>query len=384
MNADTITIQGLRAVERAEVIIGAPRMTAQFEYLGKTVFSEYAPDKAAGVIYGNESADFCVLVSGDTGFYSAAEGLCEALKDCTLTLIPGVSSLSYFFARLKRPWQNAAIISRHGRNANLADAVRRNPLTFALTGNNVKNLADELIAAGFGGLTVYIGENLGLPGERILTLPVSGLQSEAINGLTVLLVENPHSDRRARSGIPDGEFIRGGIPMTKSETRAITLSKLALPPESVCWDIGAGTGSVTVEMALAAYEGHVYALDKKEEAIALVRANCVAFHVGNVTPLLGEAPAALKGLPAPDTVFIGGSSGRLSDIFNALLNKNPRARVVINAVALETLDGAAAAFAAHGIDPDISQISVTHVKPLGGLRVLRPASPVFILSGGGG
>jgi precorrin-6Y C5,15-methyltransferase (decarboxylating) len=383
MSADTLTAQGLRAVEQADVLIGAPRLTAQFDKLGKPSFAEYAPEAVACVVNRYESGRFCVLVSGDTGFYSAAEGLCATLRDCSPVLIPGVSSLSYFFARLMRPWQDAEALSCHGRSANLVDAVRRNRLTFALTGGNMAELGENLTRAGFGELTAHAGENLGSPEERILRLPVSGLSAAGIGKLAVLLVENPGYDRRIRFGIPDGEFVRGDVPMTKAETRAVMMSRLALFPEAVCCDIGAGTGSVTVEMALAAYEGRVYALDKSEEAIRLVKANCRVFHIGNVTPVLGEAPGALEKLPPPDAAFIGGSSGRLGEIFDVLLMKNPRVRMVVNAVTLETVHEATEVFTAHGIAPDIVQIGVARAKPVGNLHMLQAGSPVFILSGGG-
>lgn len=383
MGAGTLTAEGMDAVEQADVLIGAPRLVAQFKKLGKPSFAEYAPDAVARFVNGHESGRFCVLVSGDTGFYSAADGLCAALKDCSLTLIPGVSSLSYFFAKLMRPWQDAAVISCHGRRANLVEAVRRNRLTFALTGGNAAVLGAELIRAGFGELAVHIGENLGTPQERILALPVSGLPAAGTGSLAVLLVENPGCDSRVRCGIPDGEFIRGGVPMTKAEVRAVTMSKLALRPKAVCCDIGAGTGSVTVEMALAAYEGQVYSLDKSEEAIRLVTANCRAFHIGNVTPVLGEAPEALETLPPLDTAFIGGSSGRLGEIFGALLIKNPCIRIIVNAITLETVHEAVESFTAHGIAPDIMQIGVAHTKPIGNRHMLQAGSPVFILCGGG-
>ena len=159
--------------------------------------------------------------------------------------------------------------------------------------------------------------------ERLLTCPVSEIQALDAGALCVLLIENPNYDSRIRLGIPDEEFIRGNVPMTKAEVRAVSLSKLNLSPHSVCCDIGAGTGSVTVEMAVAAYQGHVYAVEQIEEATALIRENCGNFHIGNVTVIPGNAPEALDNLPTLDAAFIGGNGGQLKEIVSALLKNNP-------------------------------------------------------------
>lgn len=383
MSADTLTAEGLRAIEQAQVLAGAPRLVALFAHLDRPSFPEYAPQGVASLVGESPAQRFCVLVSGDPGFYSAAEGLCAALAPHDVRVVPGVSSLSCFFARLKRPWQEAATVSCHGRRANLVDAVRRNALTFALTGGNVPQLGAALTQAGFGGLTVHIGQDLGMPGERIFSLTAAELPTARLGNLAVLLVENPCPDSRVRFGIPDEAFLRGRVPMTKSEVRAVTLSRLDLSPGGVCCDIGAGTGSVTVEMALAAHQGQVYAVDQNPAAIELIRANCRAFHLGNVTAVLGGAPEALAELPPFDAAFIGGSTGRLPGIFEALFAKNPRVRVVVNAVTLETLQAAAQAFSARGIALEITQVSAARAKPLGNTHMLEACSPVFVLSGGG-
>ena len=381
MSAGTLTVEGLSAVERADLLLGAPRLVAQFG--AKPSVAGYTPEAVRQALNGYETGRFCVLVSGDTGFYSAAEKLCAALTDCEVTLVPGVSSLAYFFARLKLAWQDAAAVSCHGRGANLADTVRRNRLTFVLTGGNAAELGESLAQAGYGALCVHVGENLGMAEERVHTMPVSALPSAGIGKLAVLLVENPGGDSRVRFGIPDAEFTRGDVPMTKAEVRAVTLSKLALHPGAVCCDIGAGTGSVTVEMALAAYGGTVYALDKNAEAIRLVVENCRGFHIGNVKTIVGDAPEALADLPPFDAAFVGGCSGKIGAVFDAVLGKNPRARVVVNAVTLETLHAATQAFGAHGIEPEMMQLGVTRLKRTESLHMLQAQSPVFILSGGG-
>ena len=383
MGADTVTGDGLRAVERAETLLGAPRMLSAFSCFDKPSYVEYEPEKVKALLDESELSRFAVLVSGDTGFFCAADGLITALSGYEVKLIPGVSSVSYFLAKLKRPWQDAALISCHGRGTNLVDIVRRNRLTFALTGGNIDVLAKGLIEAGYGGLTATVGENLGGENERIFTLPVNELIKASIAKLSVLLLENPNADARTRFGIPNEEFIRGNVPMTKSEVRAVSLSRLALSPDAVCCDIGAGTGSVTVEMALAAYNGHVYAVDQNEEAVSLIAENCRRFHIGNVTPMLGSAPEALFSLPPLDAAFIGGCGGAMEDVFAAVLLKNPYARIVVNAITLETLYAAVEAFKAHDIVPEIVQLNAARAKPAGGLHMMLAQNPVFIVSGGG-
>jgi precorrin-6Y C5,15-methyltransferase (decarboxylating) len=383
MGAGSITAEGLRAIERAQVLLGAPRMLAAFADAQRPAHAVYAPDRVREIVEQGDFERFAVLVSGDTGFYSAAEGLTAALSGCDVRLIPGISSVSYFFARIKRPWQGAALVSCHGRTANFVDAVRRNRLTFALTGGNVGALARELVRAGFGHLAATVGQDLGTDDERIFTLPADQLAQAPVGNLAVMLVDNPDADARIRFGIHDEEFIRGDAPMTKSEVRAVVMSRLMLPPDAICCDIGAGTGSVAVEMALAAHEGHVYAIDKKEEAIHLIVENCRRFHVGNVTPVPGRAPDALFDLPPLDAAFIGGSGGGMAGIFAAILSKNPLARIVVSAVALETIGAALAAFQAHGIAPEIVQLGAARARRAGSLHMMLAQNPIFILSGGG-
>lgn len=385
MGADTLTAEAACALAQADLWLGAGSVLAQFAPADKPWQSGYTPQAVAAAIEECPATRFAVLVSGDSGFFSAAAGISAALADdmrYTLRVLPGISSLSYLFSRLCRPWQEVAVISQHGRQGNLVDTVRRNRLTFVLSGNLAVEGA-ALAAAGFGGLQVWLGEELGRPGERILVTTAAALAASGGGGQAVFVVENPDFDSRTRVGITDSAFQRSHVPMTKAEIRAVVMSKLALAPQAICADIGAGSGAVTVEMALAAYAGHVYAVDQDPEAIRLVEANCRAFHLGNVEAVLGSAPAALADLPPLDAAFIGGSSGALPAIFSLLRSRQPRLRLVVTAVTLETLTAAQAAFAEQGIVAEIVQISVARAEAAGSLHMLRPLSPVFILSGGG-
>lgn len=383
MGPDTVTGEGMAALRSAELLLGAPRLLAGFAGLNKPMAAEYAPAQVAAQVRGTGAAEIAVLVSGDVGFFSVAQGLTRVLDFCRVELVPGVSSLHYFFARLGRPWQGAAVLSCHGRQAPLVETVRRNGETFVLTGGNLPELGRALTEAGFGSLTVQVGEDLGLPTERLRTCRTEELVGLSASSLTVLLVENPDPDSRCPTGLPDEAFQRGQVPMTKAEVRAVILSKLALRPEAICADIGAGTGSVTVEMALSAWRGRVYAVERGQEGADLIRENCRRFHVGNVTTLLGTAPEALADLPPLDAAFIGGSGGRMGAILDAVLGKNPAARVVVSAIALETVQQTMEAFARYGIQPEIVQVSVARTRPTGGLHLLMAQNPIFLLCGGG-
>ena len=163
--------------------------------------------------------------------------------------------------------------------------------------------------------------------------------------------------------------------------RAAVLAKLEVRDGAVYWDVGAGTGSVSVELALLAPRSRVYAVECRGEACALIRANRERFAAYNLTLAQGRAPQALEELPAPDGVFIGGSDGELLPILQAALEKNPAARVCLTAIAVETLGAAAAALAQLGMEPRITQLTVARSKPAGGLNLMLGQNPVWIVTG---
>ena len=380
MSRSTLTAQALEAVKQADLLIGAPRMLSEFKDLKKNTSVAFLAQDILGVIRSSEAERIAVLFSGDVGFYSGAAGLLSILDPGSVTVYPGISSAVYFFAKCGRPWQDATLVSCHGLDTDLVSPVRRNSEVFALTGGNVEELAGSLIRAGFGDLKVTVGESLSYNDEKIWSTKVSDLPGRSFSSLTVLLIDNPAPESCVRSGIPDEEFVRSSVPMTKSEVRAVCLSKLHVRPSDVCYDIGCGTGSVTVEMALAAYEGRVYAFDKKQEAVDLTQQNCVAFHLGNVTAVTGKAPEVLNGIPDPDVVFIGGSSGKIGPILRLLYARNPSVHFVITAICLETLTDAVSGLKAIGRDPEIVQISAARTKAVASLHMLEAQNPIFIIS----
>ena len=226
-----------------------------------------------------------------------------------------------------------------------------------------------------------MGENLGTPDEKIHFGTAQELAGQTFASLSVLLVEHAVHPERRTPGLPDEAFIRGEVPMTKQEVRVAALAKLAVRPADTLWDVGAGTGSVSVELALAAPQGHVYAVECEPDACALIRRNREKFAAWNLSLIEGCAPAALEALPAPDAVFIGGTKGSMAAVVDTVLAKNGNARICIAAIALESLSAAIAALTAHGLSAEVTQLAVSRTRPAGRLHLLTANNPIFLITG---
>ena len=336
MTADAET-----AIRNADCLIGAQRMLDAVATPGQAQYSAIAPQTIADFITAHrEYRRFAVVMSGDAGFFSGAKKLLPLLKDCRTEVIPGLSSLVTLCARLQISYEDVFVVSLHGRDHNIVPDVRAHRRVFALVGgeNGIGQLCAKLTQAGLGKVTVHIGQRLSYPDERI----VSGTAEELVQGcydsLSVALIENETPDAVVTHGLPDTAFLREEkIPMTKSEVRAVALSKLRLTENAVCWDVGAGTGSVAIEMALQAKNGWVYAIEQKDAALQLLEENKNAFCAENLTVVPGTAPEVCQALPAPTHVFIGGSGGNMRKILDLVLRKNPHARIVATAISLESI-----------------------------------------------
>lgn len=380
----TLTLEGKKALNEAELLIGAKRITEAVQKPGQMVLHEYRSEKI--VEYIREHPKYrtvAIALSGDVGFYSGAKKLIDQL-DGNVEVICGISSVVYFMSKIGLSWDDAKIVSAHGRNCNLISLIRHNPKVFSILGteDGVAVLASRLVYYGMGDVTLYVGENLSYENEKIFHDKAANLTEYRGDALSVVTACNEKATPlSAVHGISDGEFLRGKAPMTKEEVRTVSLSKLRLSEDSVCYDVGAGTGSVSVEMALRAWMGQVYAIEKKEDALALLKENKKKFAVDNLVIIPGVAPEAMTELPAPTHAFIGGSSGNMQDIINLLLEKNPKVRIVINCITLETVTEAMNAIRDFGLeDVDIVQLAAARSKSIGRYHMMMGENPIYIIS----
>lgn len=383
---ENLTLQGLAALRQADLILGARRLLAVLPAgCTENRAAAYRPDEVAELLQTSGAENAVLVYSGDTGFYSGASSMLEKLEALGVRarVLPGLSSIQLLAAALGRPWQEWNLVSAHGRTCDpVAECMQGRP-TFFLTGGSEDpaTLCAQLAAEGFGDVQGVVGQCLGTPEEKLFRGSVKELAAGRFNSLSVLLVEAAEVLPRRAPGLPDEAFERGDVPMTKQEVRAAVLAKLAVRPEDILWDVGAGTGSVSVELALAAPRGRVYAVECRPEGCALIKANREKFRTRNLVLVEGLAPAALSDLPAPDAVFIGGSKGSLAAIVDAALDKNPDARICVSAIALETLSAAVAALTAKGRTVQVSQLAVSRAKAVGGLHLMMAQNPIYLITG---
>lgn len=419
----TLTGEAQEALNNAGLVFGAGRMLdSASAYIGRgaacypyymakdiiPVIKRYENDTAGMLTAGGDmsgSLNAAVLFSGDTGFYSGAAKLKEALEAegyTRVTIYPGISSVSYLAAATGNAWQNAKLLSIHGMSdkrraeALVKDAVRCNERTFVLVSgrDDVQRVSAWVsdIKAGcsgdsvMGSIRIIAGYNLGYDDEKI-TEPATSGDIAGQNGLYTLLILNDRPERkRLVPGICDEEFRRDmKVPMTKKEIRVAAISSLEIRSGAVVYDIGSGTGSIAVECAMLSPDIKVYAFECNEKAQKLLRENMERFGTANVYPVDCMAPEVLdtEGLEPPTNVFIGGSKGQLEDIVEKVWKLNPEAVIVISAVTLETLariTGLAEKSTddEYNVRCEVVQMQVNQVRQAGSYHMMQGTNPVFL------
>ena len=383
-DADAMTVQAANTLREADLLIGASRMLASLPAHTGREMSAYRPGDILSILERERPERACVLYSGDPGFWSGAEKLIPLLREKGMgfRILPGLSSVQLLAARLGRSWKDWMLLSAHGQEEALLSRLKEGKPVFLLTdgADSPGKLCQTLIDAGLGELTVTVGESLSYPKERITTGKAREFVSRIFSPLNAVLIDPAPVSTQRTPGIPDADFIRGEVPMTKQEVRAVILAKLAVKPSDLCWDIGAGTGSVSVELAMQGKE--VWSVEYREDACELIKENREKFCAWNLHLSRGKAPEALCGLPTPDKVFIGGTEGELCPILRKAAEGDSALRVCVSAITLETVGEAVEEMKTLGMEPEVVQIAVSRTRWVGGKHLLQAQNPVFLITGG--
>lgn len=351
-----------------------------------------------------------LLASGDPLFFGIGRKVIGEFGENRVEILPDLSSIQIAFSKIKEPWDDVFLMSLHGG----PDPEKRRRLPYEIDDipsllqahNKIAVLTDRENSPSeiarripstpeFTSLKIFVCEKLGYPDEKITSGTPDKIAEMIFSDPNVVILVNREEERK--KGIAEGKSItnntgpsfglsereithsRGLI--TKDEVRAVSIHKLRLPKKGILWDIGAGSGSVSIETARLYPELKVFAIEKNEEQLAHIRDNKIKFGTPNIAITSGEAPEALKDLPSPDRVFIGGSGGQLPGIIRRIRERMPKGVVVLNAVTLETLYEALPVLESNGFETEISQISVSRSKILNGQRHMTALNPVFVIRG---
>ena len=380
--------RALELVGQAELLIGGERQLALFpDFKGEKVAVGAHPSEVVGNL-AQEKRMTVVLASGDPLFFGIGRLLLRNLPAERLEFVPNVTSIQCAFAKIREPWDDAVFVSAHGRGVKGAvDRIVANDKAAVLTDevNTPAAIAKELIDRGRDGYAAYLCENLGTVEERIIETDVKGLAEVVAAPLNVLILIKKYESVDARYvptlGIPDDQFATVRKLITKEEVRVVTLAKLKLRHDMTLWDVGAGSGSISIEADHLLPNGRIFAIERNEECREFIKENLGKFNTRNVALVEGVAPECLDDLPDPDRVFIGGSGGQLWKILATADRRLPAdGRIVLNAITLDTLTSALEFFDNSGYEVEVTTVNIARTRPLTDYKMFEAYNPVYILS----
>lgn len=409
-NTDGMTREAYHAFEEAEIIFGAERMLENLPGKGIKVPYYRADDIISYLIEHPQYTKVAAAFSGDSGFYSGAQSMKKALEEANekgilkseTTILPGISSVSALAARLGVSWNDAVLASIHGRRTNVVNLVRKNTKVFLLLSgkNDFEMLVNKFREAGINHVKISAGYRLSYPDEKLFTFYLDEFETKLFDlpeGVYTCLIENEDCEEQILTpGIDDEIFSRTKVPMTKNEVRVLSISRLELTKNAVVYDVGSGTGSVSIECARLSPDIFVFAIEQKEEAANLTKENAVRLGLSDQILVINKkAPEGFEELPTPTHVFIGGSSGALSDILSAIQKKlivkentkgktdkaSKGVRVVINAVSLETIAQITKLIQTYPVKHvQLTQIQASRAHKLVSYNLMQAQNPVLIAS----
>lgn len=378
----------LDLVEQADVLIGGGRQLKLFpDFSGKTltIGTDLAPVIECLV---QNQGSAVVLASGDPLFFGIGRYLLRNLPEAALEFVPNVSSVQYAFAKIREPWDDAVFVSAHGRGMKGAvDQIVAHDKIAILTDeiNTPQTIARELIERGRDGYSAYLCENLGTSEEKITHTELKELLDITAAPLNVLILIKEYDAGGDGIGpclgIADEEFVTVKKLITREEVRAVSLAKLRLRQDMTLWDIGAGSGSVSIEADHLMPNGQIFAVERNPQCLAYLKENLKKFNSRNITPVEEAAPACLDDLPDPDRVFIGGSGGHLWKILEASDGRlSTGGRVVLNATTLDTLTAATEFFENAGYELEVTTVNISRTRPLTDYKMFEAFNPVFVMT----
>lgn len=365
-------------LQHCGLIVCSKRLAACLDTPSAEIFPITPLQEAfARIERGLESGNVAVLASGDPLLFGIGSRIIEHFGGDRVQVFPALSSLQEGFAKFKISWTDATIISLHGRNRHHIPGLllcREKTFVFTDSLHTPAKIAAVLLAylecIGEQRITknivCHVAENLGMEGEKVRSGSLAEIAHMEFAELNVLCLIVPDLPTCPVFGLREGDFAHSRGLITKDEVRAATLHRLHLPRSGVFWDIGGGSGSVSIEAAALSPRLTVYTVEHKDEELANIKENIRRYGLFNIVPSFGRAADLVADLPPPDGVFVGGSSGELEEIIaTAVAQMEPGARIVVNGVTEKTITRAPEIMRRHGMQVESATITVEREGPDG-------------------
>ena len=401
--ADYILPAVIKKMKKAHTVIAAKRILPVLKKLCQDVNSEADSENSKPVFLAmgkikdtleqigeilSKGQDVVMAVSGDPLMYSLYRTICNdpISEGWEVDLIPGVGSLQMLGAAFGETMEEALIISVHGRAktaGSIALAVAENPKVFFLCSKEQGPawLSQIMLDYHMDHVTVCAGANLSYEDELLESGTPEEMVQKEFPSLCVAMIKNPEPHQIVRPCfLSDEDFERDKTPMTKEEIRVLILHKMKLHPDDIVWDIGAGTGSVSIECARQVPFGTVHSVERNETAVKLIYKNKEKFSADNLFIYEGDAAKTACTLPEPDKVFIGGSGKELSQILETIAAFPKKIKVVISAVTIETIAEANELLGKYDTDFDVIQATVGRGRKIGNYHIMDINNPVMIFT----
>jgi precorrin-6Y C5,15-methyltransferase (decarboxylating) len=392
MSPADLTLGALEIIREAQVLVGGRRLLDYFpEHRSMKIPLGKDPEgtlKQLPVLA--ETKRVVVLASGDPNFYGVGPLVVRVLGAEHVVIHPNLTAVQTACARLRMPWQDATVISLHGRSWEHLAAALGQPgplLIYTDPAHTPGEIARFLLARGLVQVRFCVLEDLGQETERVSWLTLAEAREQEFSPLNlVVVVREPGEVNQARPalhlGLPEAALAHQAGLITKSEVRAVVLAKLVLGPGQVIWDVGAGCGSVGLEASLLVPGGKIFAVERQPERAAQIATNRNRYGVDNLKVVSGQAPDCLANLPTPHRVFVGGSGLMVSAVIREAVRRlAPGGRVVVTAALLETLNAARSTLEQAGWEVEVVQVQVSRSHPLAGGTALQALNPVWIVTG---
>ncbi len=388
-----LSSRAVSAVAAAQVLAGGERHLAFFPQFHGTriVFKDGLAQALDRIAEAADEHNVGILASGDPMFFGVGALVIKRLGAEHVEVIPHPSSMQWAFARAGLKWDDAAFISLHARSREgFLTRLKACGKVGVLTDpeNSPARLAALMLEHGETEWQAWVCENLAGPDERARTFSVQNLASCGdIGPLNVLILVRTDSSWKAPPAIPfihEDEFAKRmpkkGL-ITKREVRLLSLASMRIRPDSVVWDIGAGSGSISIEAAMLAPLGRVYAVEVDPEGVEICHENLRTHAIDNVRVIAGRAPEALADLETPDAVFVGGSKGSMDEIVDVALERlRPGGRLVVNAITLENSGEVYSALRKRGIVPEVTLLQISRAEPLARYLRFEALNPIQIFA----